>query len=134
MEQHRADPNCAVCHTRMDPLGFALENFNGIGKWRVLDDTGAKIDASGQLPGGAQFYGPAGLSKILLTDKKNDFVGTFTTKLMTYALGRGVEAYDEPVIRTITREAARDDYRMTSIILSIVHSAPFQMRKTEDEE
>ncbi len=134
MEQHRADPNCAVCHTRMDPIGFALENFNGIGKWRVLDDTGAKIDASGQLPGGAEFYGPAGLTKILLTDRKNDFVGTFITKLMTYGLGRGVEAYDEPVIRTITREAARDDYRMSSIILSIVHSAPFQMRKTEDEE
>ena len=134
MEQHRANPTCAVCHTRMDPIGFALENYNAVGKWRVLDDTGATIDATGVLPDGKTFNGPAGLTQLLLTDRKNDFVSTFTRKMMTYALGRGVEAYDEPVIRTITREAARDDYRMSSIILSIVHSAPFQMRKTEDEE
>ena len=74
MEQHRANPTCAVCHSRMDPIGFALENYNGIGKWRVMDDTGAKIDSSGTLPGGATFNGPAGLTQLLLTDKKNDFV------------------------------------------------------------
>jgi mono/diheme cytochrome c family protein len=133
MEQHRADPGCAVCHTRMDPLGFALENYNGIGKWRVLDDTGAKIDATSALPDGTMIKGPAGLTNLLLTGKKVDFVNTFTTKLMTYALGRGVESYDQPVIRTITREAARDDYRMSSLILGIVHSAPFQMRRAAED-
>jgi cytochrome c5 len=129
MEKHRADPACAVCHVRMDPLGFALENYNGIGKWRVLDDTGAKIDASATLPDGTTFYGPAGLTHLLLTGKKVDFVNTFTTKLMTYALGRGVESYDQPVIRSITREAAKDDYRMSTLIMGVIHSAPFQMRR-----
>jgi len=133
MEQHRADPNCAVCHTRMDPLGFALENYNGIGKWRVMDDTGAVIDASATLPDGTTFNGPAGLTNLLLTSKKTDFVNTFTTKLMTYALGRGVESYDQPVIRSITREAARDDYRMSSLILGVIHSAPFQMRRAAED-
>jgi hypothetical protein len=133
MEQHRANPTCAVCHSRMDPIGFALENFNAIGKWRVLDDTGAKIDASGTLPGGVAFNGPAGLSKLLVTDKKMEFINTFTTKLMTYALGRGVESYDEPVIRSITRDAAKDDFRMSTLILGIVHSAPFQMRKAAED-
>ena len=133
MEQHRANPTCAVCHSQMDPIGFALENYNGIGKWRILDDTGAKIDASGALPGGAAFDGPAGLSNLLLTDKKLDFVTTFTRKLMTYSLGRGVESYDEPIIRSITRDAARDDYRMSSLIMGIVHSAPFQMRRAAED-
>ncbi len=133
MEKHRADPNCAVCHSRMDPIGFALENYNGIGKWRALDDTGAKIDASGTLPGGTAFSGPAGLTQLLLTDRKTDIVGTFTRKLMTYALGRGVEAYDEPVIRSITRDAAKDDYRMSTLILGVVHSAPFQMRRAAED-
>jgi hypothetical protein len=133
MEQHRANPTCAVCHSRMDPIGFALENFNAVGKWRVLDDTGAKIDASGTLPGGTTFYGPAGLTKLLATDRKMEFVTTFTRKLMTYALGRGVEAYDEPVIRSITRDAARTDFRMSSLIMGIVHSAPFQMRKAAED-
>ncbi len=133
MEQHRANPTCAVCHSRMDPIGFALENYNGIGKWRVLDDTGAKIDSSGTLPGGATFTGPAGLTKLLLSDKKTDFVTTFARKLMTYSLGRGVESYDEPVIRSITRDAARDDYRMSSMIMGIVHSAPFQMRRAAED-
>jgi mono/diheme cytochrome c family protein len=133
MEQHRADPNCAVCHTRMDPLGFALENYNGIGKWRVMDDTGAVIDAKSTLPDGAAIDGPAGLSKLLLTSRKVDFVNTFTTKLMTYALGRGVESYDQPVIRSITREAARDDYRMSTLILGVIHSAPFQMRRAAED-
>jgi hypothetical protein len=133
MEQHRADPNCAVCHTRMDPLGFALENYNGIGKWRVMDDTGAVIDAKSTLPDGAVIDGPAGLSHLLLTGRKVDFVNTFTTKLMTYALGRGVESYDQPVIRSITRDAARDDYRMSTLILGVIHSAPFQMRRAAED-
>jgi len=132
MEQHRANPTCAVCHSRMDPIGFALENYNGIGKWRVLDDTGATIDSSGVLPGGEKFNGPAGLTNLLLTARKTDFVTTFTRKLMTYSLGRGVEAYDEPVVRSIARDAAKDDYRMTSLIMGIIHSAPFQMRKAAE--
>ena len=133
MEQHRANPTCAVCHSRMDPIGFALENYNGIGKWRVMDETGGKIDSSGKLPGGATFNGPAGLTQLLLTDRKEDFTATFTKKLLTYSIGRGLESYDEPVVRSITREAARDNYRMSSLILGIVHSAPFQMRRTSDE-
>jgi cytochrome c5 len=133
MEQHRADPNCAVCHVRMDPLGFALENYNGIGKWRVMDDTGAVIDAKSTLPDDTVIDGPAGLTHLLLTGRKVDFVNTFTTKLMTYALGRGVEAYDQPVIRSITREAARDDYRLSTLILGVIHSAPFQMRRAAED-
>jgi cytochrome c551/c552 len=133
MEKHRADPACSVCHVRMDPLGFALENYNGIGKWRVMDDTGAKIDAKARLPDGTTFDGPAGLTKLLLTGKKVDFVNTFTTKLMTYALGRGVEAYDQPVIRSLTSEGARDDYRMSTLILGVIHSAPFQMRRAAED-
>jgi hypothetical protein len=85
------------------------------------------------LPGGATFNGPAGLTQLLLAEKKTDFVTTFTRKLMTYSLGRGVEAYDEPVIRSITRDAARDDYRMSSLIMGIVHSAPFQMRRAAED-
>jgi mono/diheme cytochrome c family protein len=133
MEQHRANPACSVCHVRMDPLGFALENYNGIGKWRVMDDTGAKIDATGTLPDGTTFNGPAGLTNLLLTGKRVDFVNTFTTKLMTYALGRGVESYDQPVIRSITRDAARDDYRMSTLISGVIHSAPFQMRRAAED-
>ncbi len=129
MEQHRANPTCAVCHSRMDPIGFALENYNGIGKWRVMDETGAKIDSSGKLPGGVTFDGPAGLTKLLVTDRKGDFVSTFTKKLLTYSLGRGLEGYDEPVVRSIVRDAARDNYRMSSLILGVVNSAPFQMRR-----
>ena len=98
-----------------------------------MDDTGAKIDSSGTLPGGTAFNGPAGLTKLLLTDRKTEFVTTFTRKLMTYGLGRGTEAYDEPVIRSITRDATRDDYRMSSLIMGIVHSAPFQMRRTAED-
>ena len=92
-----------------------------------------EIDASATLPDGTQFNGPAGLTNLLLTGKKVDFVNTFTTKLMTYALGRGVEAYDQPVIRSITREAARDDYRMSTLILGVIHSAPFQMRRAAED-
>lgn len=133
MEEHRADPNCAVCHTRMDPLGFSLENYNAIGKWRVLDDTGAVIDSKSALPDGTVVDGPQGMTNLLLTKYKNDFVNTFTEKLMTYALGRGVESYDVPAIRSITRAAAPNDYRISSLILGVVHSAGFQMRKVPAE-
>ncbi len=126
MEQHRANPACAVCHRIMDPLGFALENFDGLGRWRDSAGPGAgPIDSSGVLPDGTKFEGPAGLREVLLS-RRELFVETFTERLLTYALGRGVEEYDRPVIRKIVREA--DDRRWSSIILGIVKSTPFQMR------
>ncbi len=131
MEVHRANPTCAACHGRMDPIGFALENYDGVGRWR-REDAGAPIDASGKLPDGAEFQGPAGLSQLILTKYREDFVRTATEKLLTYALGRGVEYYDSPTIRSINRDAARDNYRISSWILAIVKSAPFQMRKASD--
>ena len=127
MEQHRANPVCAACHARMDPIGFALENYDGVGKWRDKDG-GGTIDASGRLPDGTEFSGPAGLTDLMTGKYRDDFVRTVTEKLMTYALGRGVEYYDLPTVRAISREAAKDNYRLSSIILAIVKSTPFQMR------
>jgi len=127
MEQHRANPVCASCHTRMDPLGFALENFNAIGKWRTMDGTSA-IDASGVLPDGTTFAGPDEFRAALLMHR-DEFVRTFTEKLLTYALGRAVQYYDMPAVRTIARNAAPDDHRWSSLILGIVNSGPFQMRQ-----
>jgi hypothetical protein len=133
MEEHRASPNCAVCHRLMDPLGFALENFDGIGRWRDSageEATGA-IDSSGVLPDGTEFNGPAGLREILV-GKRDMFVEAFTERLLTYGLGRGVEQYDAPIIRRIVREASADDYKWSSIIVGIVNSSPFQMRRVSD--
>jgi len=129
MEDHRASPQCAVCHRLMDPIGFALENFDGLGKWRgTYGESGeGAIDSSGVLPDGTPFDGPEGLRAILLSKKRNEFVENFTERLLTYALGRGVEEYDRPVIRRIVREATKDDQRWSAIILGIVKSKPFQM-------
>jgi len=129
MEQHRANPVCATCPSQMAPLGFALENFDGTGTWRTTD-ADAPIDSSGVLPDGTLFQGPAGLQKVLLESKKEEFITTVTDKLLTYALGRGVESYDAPAIRSIIREAAPNDYRWSSLILGIVNSTPFQMRRS----
>ncbi|MFQ5993395.1 MAG: DUF1592 domain-containing protein, partial [Nitrospiraceae bacterium] len=104
MEQHRANPVCATCHKIMDPLGFAMENFDGIGTWRTMD-AGDPIDPSGVLPDGTPFRGPAELQRVLIESKSAEFVATATERLLTYALGRGVEAYDAPAIRSIIREA-----------------------------
>jgi mono/diheme cytochrome c family protein len=128
MDAHRANPICASCHARMDPIGFALENYDAVGRWRAKD-AGAVIDASGKLPDGTKFNGPAELKKILLTGHRDEFVTTVTEKLLTYALGRGLEAYDAPAVRAIMREAARDDYRLPALINAIINSRPFQMRK-----
>ncbi len=128
MQAHRANPICAACHARMDPIGFALENFDGVGRWRD-EDAGSVIDASGTLPDGTAFNGPAGLIDLLQTKYRDDFVQTATEKLLTYALGRGVEYYDYPTIRAVTKAAARDNYRVSSLILAIVKSPPFQLRK-----
>jgi hypothetical protein len=130
MEKHRANPACAVCHTRMDPLGFALENFDAIGGWRATE-ANAPIDASGVLPDGTQFQGASGLRKVLLS-RRQEFVGTVTEKLLTYALGRGTEYYDAPAARSIMRESAPDNYSWSSLILGIVKSTPFQMRRSEE--
>jgi len=132
MEMHRANPVCASCHSRMDPLGFALENYDGVGKWRVKD-AGNTIDPSGKLPDGTTFQGPAGLKQILLTRDKDAFVNTVTQKLMTYALGRGLESYDMPAVRAAAREAAKNDYRMSALISAVVNSTPFQMRRTSEQ-
>jgi hypothetical protein len=132
MEQHRSNPACAACHKMTDPLGFALENFDGIGGWR--DNTGPNsppIDSSGALPDGTPFNGPEGLRQVLLK-KKDMFVENFTERLLTYALGRGVEEYDHPVIRKIAREAEVDNQRWSAIILNIVNSTPFQMRRVKN--
>jgi hypothetical protein len=126
MVQHRASPVCASCHSMMDPLGLALENFDAVGKWRTLGEGSGAIDASGVMPDGTKFSGPDGLRQALLTNPR--FVATLTEKLMTYALGRGVQYYDAPAVRQILRDAARDDYKMTALIQGIVQSAPFRMR------
>ncbi len=129
MELHRANPACAVCHKIMDPLGFALENFDGLGRWRESSGTGNEpIDASGVLPDGTQFNGPTGLRDILV-NQQDQFVETFTERLLTYALGRGVEYHDFPVIRKIRRDGADSNYSWASIISGIVSSVPFQMRE-----
>jgi hypothetical protein len=126
MEQHRANPVCAGCHRSMDPLGFALENFDGIGRWRA-GEGGASIDASGTLPDGIAFNGPLELRR-LLRSRGDEFVTTLTEKLLTYALGRGLEPYDMPAVRRIVREAQAAEYRWSSLVLGIVRSQPFQMR------
>jgi len=126
MEQHRANPQCAACHARMDPLGFALENFDAIGVWRSMEGN-TPIDASGQLPDGTKIGGPADLKRILL-NRKDEFVGTLLEKVLTYALGRGTEYYDMPAIRQILNETEADNYRWSSIIGAIVKSTPFRMR------
>jgi hypothetical protein len=126
---HRANPVCASCHARMDPIGFALENYDGIGRWRAKD-AGIPIDASGKLPDGTVFNGPNELKRVLLTGHRDEFVATVTEKLLTYALGRGLEAADAPTIRAIMRETAPSDYRMSALISAIIKSKPFQMRRT----
>ena len=130
LEAHRANPVCSNCHARMDPLGFALENFDAVGKWRDAGVAGTPIDPSGTLPDGTAFDGFPGLRDILL-ERREEFVITVTEKLLTYALGRGVEHYDRPAIRAIVREAAANDYRWSSLILGVARSLPFQMRRSD---
>jgi Protein of unknown function (DUF1592)/Protein of unknown function (DUF1588)/Protein of unknown function (DUF1585)/Protein of unknown function (DUF1595)/Protein of unknown function (DUF1587) len=131
MEQHRSKPSCNACHGVMDPLGFSLENFDAIGEWRSKDlYAGTPIDASGKLVDGTPVNGPADLRNALMTHPEQ-FVRTLTEKLMTYALGRSVEYYDMPTVRAIVRDAARDNYRFSSIVMGIVRSPAFQMRKSE---
>ena len=130
MIQHRENPNCAVCHLPMDPLGLALENFDAVGRWRDTGEANLAIDASGQLPNGTAFYGLNGLRNILL-DRSEEFAGTVTEKLFAYAIGRPPEYFDKPTVRMITRSAALDNYSWSSIIMGIVKSAPFRTRRSE---
>jgi len=128
MEEHRNNPVCSSCHSRMDPIGFALENFDGVGEWRDKDG-GVPIDASGRLPHGEQFNGASGLTKLLLEKHKGEFIETVTEKLMIYALGRGMGPDDKPAIRAIAGKAAEHNYRMSAFVEAVVESVPFQMRR-----
>ena len=130
MEQHRANPTCASCHRIMDPLGFSLENFDAVGQWRTRDH-GNQVDASGQLADGTAVDGPAALRKALMKHPEQ-FVRTMTEKLLTYALGRSLAYYDMPTVRAIVRDAARNDYRFSSLVVGVVKSVPFQMRKAPE--
>jgi hypothetical protein len=127
LEQHRANPVCASCHTRMDPLGFGLENYDAVGSWRDKDGNVA-IDSSGVLPDGRTFRGTDGLKAILRSDREA-FANGMASKLLTYALGRGIESYDRPVISQIVQRLPETDYRFSSLVLEIVNSIPFQMQR-----
>ena len=129
MAEHRANPACASCHNLMDPVGFALENYDAIGRWRTAE-AGAPVDVSGNLPDGTEFDGAAELQRALLS-RPDLFVSTVTEKLLTYALGRGFEYYDAAAVRKIVRDAGPNDYRLPSLILEIVESTPFQMRRSQ---
>lgn len=129
LEQHRKNPVCASCHTRMDPLGFGLENFDAIGAWRTKDGQ-FNIDASGTLPDGRSFDGPQGLATILKA-QPDAFAECLTRKLLIYALGRGLEPDDDPAVRKIVKNVAADNYRFSSLVLGIVKSQPFQKRRRE---
>jgi hypothetical protein len=128
LERHRADPNCASCHNNIDPVGFALENFDAVGSWREKTREGLEIDAKGVLADGTPVDGPVALRNALLA-KPELFAGTVTEKLLIYALGRGLEPADKAVVRSIVRNAAEQDYSLKAIVLGIVDSYPFQMRK-----
>ena len=127
--QHRANPACASCHNVIDPVGFALENFDAVGRWRTSEE-GKPVDATGGLPDGSKFAGVSGLETALLK-RPEIFVDTLTEKLLTYALGRGIEYYDGPATRDIVRKARAADYRFTNLITAIVSSPPFQMRTSQ---
>ena len=130
LAEHRANPVCATCHDVMDPIGLGLENFDAVGKWRTKEP-GGEIDAHGQLADGRQIDGAAQLREALTADPEQ-FARVFTDKLLTYALGRGLEAYDMPTVRRIVREAEDDDYRFSALVKGIVNSAPFRMRRAQD--
>ena len=131
LEQHRQNPVCATCHAPMDPLGFALENFDGIGMWRATEE-GTAIDTSGVMPNGTWFEGPAGLRHVL-SSQPEQFAGTVAEKLLAFSLGRALEYYDRPAVRKIVRASAPGGYKWSSIILGVVNSTPFRMKASEAE-
>ena len=127
LELHRKNPACASCHRVIDPAGFALENFDSVGKWRDTGPDGAPLDVAGTLADGSKVNGPAALREAILS-RPDAFVTVVTERMLTYALGRGLEPGDMPVVRRIVKKAAQNDYRLSSIVMGIVESAPFQMR------
>jgi hypothetical protein len=139
LSEHRTNPACAGCHSRMDPLGFALENFDATGKWRTVESTGPAdksrnpIDASGQLADGTKFDGARGLRQVL-QEHSGEFVYRMTERLLTYALGRGSDWYDAPTVRAAVRDAKKDDYRFSALLVGIVQSTPFQMRLSQNND
>ena len=133
MEQHRANTMCASCHARMDPIGFGFENFDGIGAWREKDGS-FPIDPAGKLVSGETFQGPADLKQILLNRKKEEFLRCLSERLLTYSLGRGLEYYDRKAVDQIAQNLAKNKYKFSSLVLGVVKSAPFQMRRGEEEK
>jgi hypothetical protein len=127
LELHRNNSVCASCHRVIDPVGFALENFDSVGIWRGTGPDGAPLDVAGTLVDGTQINGPAALREAILS-RPDAFVTVVTERMLTYALGRGLEPADMPVVRRIVKKAAQNDYRLSSIVMGIVESAPFQMR------
>lgn len=132
LEEHRTNPACAGCHKMMDPIGLSLENFDAVGAWRIHDN-GFPVDPVGKLVDGTKVDGPVSL-RLSLVEHSDAFLRTFTEKLLTYALGRGIEYYDMPAVRAIDREAARNDNRFSWFVVGIVKSTPFQMKRAEDTE
>jgi len=131
MVAHRANPVCASCHARMDPIGFAMDNFDAVGRWRD-SEAGQPIDASGVLPEGTRFNGVAELKKALLRHPEQ-FIRTVAEKLLMYGISRNVQYFDQPAVRAIVRQAAPGNYSFASLVLGVVKSAPFQMRKSQEE-
>ncbi|MGH9648412.1 MAG: DUF1592 domain-containing protein [Bryobacteraceae bacterium] len=132
LEKHRASAACASCHSRLDPLGFSLENFDGVGKYRA-EEGGSPIDASGSMSNGTIVVGPAGLKRVIL-ERKDEFIEVMAGKLLTYALGRGLEYYDQPALRQIRREMAADNERFSALVLGVVNSVPFEMRRAPERD
>lgn len=130
MVQHRSNPACSGCHQLMDPIGLSVENFDAVGRWRTRGEGDEKIDAAGGLPSGVTFEGASGLKKALLAHP-DAFASTVTEKLLTFAIGRGIDYFDGPAVRAITRDARNSDYRFSSLVMGVVKSAPFQMRRSQ---
>jgi hypothetical protein len=131
-EQHRSNPMCASCHQLMDPLGFALENFDAVGRWRT-EDQGIAVDASGELPTGEKFNGPEELRQVLVNSKRNEFVRCMIEKSLIYALGRGLEYYDICAVTKIQKALEEEDYHFSTLVLGVVRSDPFQKRAKKTE-
>jgi hypothetical protein len=131
LEAHRANPACAACHQRMDPLGFGLENYDAIGRWRDKDGDAA-IDASGELPGGISFETPAEL-RAIIAENKEGFTRALAEKMLTYATGRGMEIGDRPAVRRVADRVKANDYKLRELILAVVDSETFRMRSSRVE-
>jgi hypothetical protein len=130
-ELHRTNPTCASCHRVLDPIGFGLENFDAIGRWREKDENGGAIDASGELPGGVRFASPKEL-KAILAARRDDVARNLTSRLLAYALGRGLDGYDEIIVDRIVKRVAEDGYRMQTLVAAVATSYPFTHRRIRD--